>query len=440
MPQSKARSETDRLQELAQRHLWMPYSPAVCEPVPVLTRAEGVRVKDSEGNWYLDGIGSLEACAIGHGVSEMARTMARQAETLEFLDVFRYTSEPAVELATELARLTPGSLSRVQFCAGGSEAVETAMKIARQYQRLRGEGGRFKVVSRRGAYHGCTYGAMAIDGNYWSTQTALYEPLPPFGRFVEDPRSGEQLEAMIVNEGAETVAAVIVDPAGTAMGVQFPPDHYLPEVRAICDRHGVLLIVDEVLTGFGHTGRMFCVEHFGIVPDIMTLSKALSSGYLPIGATVVREEVASLFSGSPEGILYHGQTFGGHPIACAVALENLRILERDQLVARAASVGEYFGAQLETKVSRLPFCAEVRGKALLRGIEIQRAPGKPFPDRGEIGRQLRLKARDLGLITLTLHPGDTLFLAPPLIISESELDEMVAILARTIEEVGQANQ
>ncbi len=441
------------LKTMAQRHLWMPYQPP--EPFasdggpPIIVRGEGVWLFDSAGKRYLDGVGALEACVIGHARRELAEVAYQQLLQLEFLDVFRYASPPAVALAARLAELTPGSLSRVHFTPGGSEAVEAAIKIARQYHVLRGEPGRFKVITREGAYHGCTFGAMAVDGRYFGTQVQLYEPLPPFGRIAPAPyhyrcphcahepactlTCVDDLERLIQTEGPETISAVLMDPCGTASAVSVPPPDYLPRVRALCDRYGILLIIDEVITGFGRTGRLFACEHWGIEPDLLTLSKGLSSGYMPIGAVVVREEITRVFSGHPNGVLSHGQTFGGHPVACAVALANIDLIIREDLPAQAAEKGRYLLDSLRHLCRHACF-GEARGLGLLCGLEfVHDKATRRLPDNPKVaGYRLRTICRDLGLITLTLHPGNVLFLAPPLTINRQEIDELITILDRAL--------
>jgi adenosylmethionine-8-amino-7-oxononanoate aminotransferase len=444
---------TQDLKTKALRHLWMAYQPP--EPFaaeggpPVLVAAEGTWMLDSDGNRYLDGVSALEACVAGHIRPELADAALRQMQQLEFLDVFRYASPPAVELAARLAEITPGTLSRVHFTPGGSEAVETAIKVAMQYHRLGGRPERYKVITREGAYHGCTFGAMAVDGNYFGTRTHLYDPLPGFGRIAPAPyRYGcphcsdqpgcslacaDDLEQAILAEGPETVAALIIDPCSTASAVSIPPSGYMPRVREICERYGLLLIVDEIITGFGRTGKMFASQHWDLEPDIMTLSKGLSSGYVPIGAAVVKEEIAQVFMESPEGALSHGQTYGGHPVACAVALANIELIEREDLPGQAADKGSYLLRGLETLRHHKTF-GDARGLGLLCGLEFVHDQGsRSLPDDPRAaGYHMRSICRDLGLITLTLHPGNVLFLAPPLTISHAEIDQMVAILDRAL--------
>jgi len=444
---------TQGLKIKAHRHLWMAYQPpapfADQGGPPIIVAAEGTWMVDSQGKRYLDGVSALEACVAGHIRPELAEAAYRQMQQLEFLDVFRYASPPAIELAARLAEITPGTLSRVHFTPGGSEAVETAIKVAKQYHHLRGQAARWKVITREGAYHGCTYGAMAVDGNYFGTRVHLYDPLPSFGRVAPAPyhyrcphcsgqpqcnlACADDLEQLILAEGPDSVAAVIMDPCATASAVSIPPPDYMPRVRQICNLYGVILIVDEIITGFGRTGRMFASQHWNLEADIMTLSKGLSSGYMPIGACVVREEVAQVFMDTPDGVLSHGQTYGGHPVACAVALANIDLIEREDLPGHAAEKGAYLLERLRSLSFHAAY-GEVRGLGLLCGLELvhDQASRRPPDDPRLAGYRMRSICRDLGLITLTLHPGNVLFLAPPLTISYDEIDQMVGILDRAL--------
>jgi adenosylmethionine-8-amino-7-oxononanoate aminotransferase len=403
---------------------------------------------DSEGNRYLDGVGALEACVAGHCRQSLADVAYAQMNTLEFLDVFRYTSPPAVNLAAKLAAITPGDLSRVHYTPGGSEAVETAIKVVKQYQRLIGEPSRFKIITREGAYHGCTFGAMSVDGNYFGTRPHYYEPLPsirlvakaPF-RYRREAGNGfernyahdalDDMEQLILTERPETIAGLIFDPLALATGVYPPPPGYMRGLRDLLDKYGILFILDEVITGFGRTGKMFAAEHWGIVPDVMTVSKGISSGYMPIGAAIVRETIADAFKGRPDGVLSHGQTYGGHPVACAVALANIDLIRNEGLVERTAEAGDYFEKRLRSLEGQSAFI-EVRGMGLVRGIEFAVSPGSDSEEIRTAGYHMRTICRDLGLITLTLHPGNVLFLAPPLVVSHDEIDQMVGIVDRAL--------
>jgi adenosylmethionine-8-amino-7-oxononanoate aminotransferase len=445
--------DTELLKKRARDHLWMAYQP----PVPfenvggprVMVEADGCWMTDSEGNRYLDGVGALEACVAGHRRKSLADAAYEQMNTLEFLDVFRYTSPPAVNLAAKLADISPGDLSRVHYTPGGSEAVETAIKVVKQYHRLTGESNRFKIITREGAYHGCTFGAMSVDGNYFGTRPHYYEPIPsirliakaPY-RYDRGPIDGLErdyteealydLEELILAERPETIAGLIFDPLALATGVYPPPPQYMRGLRELLNKYGILLILDEVITGFARTGKMFASEHWGIVPDVMTVSKGISSGYIPIGAAIVREQIADAFKGRSDGVLSHGQTYGGHPVACAVALANIELIEEEGLVERTAEMGNYFGEQLQILQHYQAF-KEVRGLGLVRGIEfVTKSDGELIENTQQAGYHMRTICRDLGLITLTLHPGNVMFLAPPLVISREEIDQMVDIVGQAL--------
>lgn len=421
--------DTALLKQQARDHLWMAYQP----PVPfesiggpaVMVEASGCTMVDSDGKRYLDGIGALEACVAGHCRQELADVAYAQMQKLEFLDVFRYTSPPAAQLAAKLAALAPGDLNRVHYTPGGSEAVETAIKLVKQYQRLIGQTDRYKIITRQSAYHGCTYGAMSVDGHYFGTRTHYYEPLAPF-RLISALDDIEELEELIVTERPETIAGLILDPCGVASGVRPPSAQFMRQLRGLCDKYGILLIMDEIIAGFGRTGKMFASEHAGIQGDVMTVSKGLSSGYMPIGAAIVSERVTQAFMGRPDGVFSHGQTYGGHPVACAVALANIELIERERLVERAAEMGAYLQAGLRNLKSH-PSFRDVRGLGLVCGLEFT-ADGDPQ----QAGYGLRTHCRDLGLITLTVHPGNVIFFSPPPVISHAEVDQLVSIVDRAL--------
>jgi adenosylmethionine-8-amino-7-oxononanoate aminotransferase len=446
--------DTAALRGMALDHLWMPFQPArpyANEGGPlIMVSAEGCWMTDSDGRRFLDGVSALEAAVAGHRRADLARVAYDQMIELEFLDVFRYASPPAVRLAARLAEITPGDLSRVHFTPGGSEAVETAIKIAKQYQRLTGHGGRYKLITRAGAYHGCTFGAMAVDGDYFGTENELYGPLLPItvvapapdalrcprcqeaGRRACNQACLEDVERIIETEGPETIAAFVLDPCSTASAVAVPPDGYLPALREMCRKHGILFVLDEIITGFGRTGRLFAAEHWGLEPDIMTVSKGLSSGYMPIGAAIASERIAAVFEGE-EGRLSHGQTYGAHPVACAVALANIDLIERENLAGRAAERGKELLAGLRSLTTHRSY-VDARGLWLLCGLEFATASAaeSPAADPRGAGYLLRTICRDLGLITLTLHPGNVLFLAPPLTISAEEVDLLTGIVDRAL--------
>jgi adenosylmethionine-8-amino-7-oxononanoate aminotransferase len=435
------------VKQRARQHLWMPYTQVndlVADDGPrVIARAEGSYLYDLEGRRYLDGVSALEAMVAGHGRQELVEAALRQYQQVAFIDLFRYATLSQIDLATKLAEITPGSLSMVHFTPGGAEAVEVAIKIARQYHYLRGDHQRYKVVTRHGAYHGATFGAMQVDGNYHATRNFIFQH-ETFGRIAPAPRPGcgadhaAEIEALLLRENPDSFSAVHVDPMNTAIRVAIPNDEFLPALREICDRYGVLLIADEIITGFGRTGKLFACDHTGVVPDLMTLSKGLSSGYIPIGAAIAKAEIAEAFIGGPEETFRHGHTYSGHPVACAVALENIGLIERDHLTAQAAQSGQYLLERLNA-LEHHPAFGGARGKGMLLGLELvlDKATGRTTTPPGKIGLSFRLACRDLGLILLPIHPGNVMLIAPPLNMPRSEMDELADIVDRALTQIEQ---
>ena len=407
----------------------------------IMTHGKGVLTWDAEGRQYLDGTSALEALILGHADEEIVEAIAEQARTMSFVDVFRFVTPPQVELAAELTAASPG-MAMAHFTPGGAEADEVAIKMARQFHALRGEPYRMKVITRQGAFHGVTAGAMALDGQYFASRNVVYDGGMSWGRTVpagacvrcDFGKASRHLacvhaiEATIKAEGPETVAAVVVDPCATAIGVSVPPVGYLRDLRAVCDRYGVLLVVDEIITGMGRTGRLFATEWDGIQPDFITLSKALSSGYVPIGATLIAPRVRDAFL-EHDGVFLHGHTYAGHPIAAAAALTVLRRVIRERLWERSAELGDRLLEGLRS-LSHHRFYWDVRGKGLLAGLEIvlDGETGEDFPDPLAAGNALRIAALERGLTTLLLHPGNVLFVAPAVVSSEAQVDTMVSII------------
>jgi adenosylmethionine-8-amino-7-oxononanoate aminotransferase len=441
----KARPKTGA--NLSPGSVWPPFSPPTndLDPdgLPILTSGEGVWLTGKDGKRYLDGVGALEAMAVGHGRTRLVEVAARQMQELAFLDVFRYSSEPALELADKLIDLTPPGMKKVHFTPGGSEAVETALKLALQYHWVRGDRNRRHVVTRFGAYHGVTFGAMNCDGRYYATRNDIYLGDQRFGVVAEGPATGPgwgqgaryaagapEFAATIARVGAENVAAVIVDACATASGVAAAPPEDLIALRRICDEQGILLIVDEIITGFGRTGKMFAHQLSGVTADFLTFSKALSSGYMPIGATVVRDRVVDAIAASEktDRVFAHGHTYGGHPVACAVALENIKILEEENLPVRGNEMGDRLRDGLRT-LSHHDAFVDARGVGMLTGLELMgsEAVAGKFGSAVAACGWLRRELRDLGLVTLTVHPGTVFLLAPPLIVEPHEIDRIVEI-------------
>lgn len=410
----------------------------------MITRGEGIYVFDSEGRRYVDGTSGQAVVQIGHGRTEMADAIAEQACTLAFSPMaFGFSHPLAGQLGERLAEITPGDLSLTWFACTGSEAVETAVKLARQAQMRRGEGSRKKIIARRGSYHGGSYAAVSATATARLRNAAA--PLVPGFRHIAQPyprtcafcsggdctlACADDLERIIEFEGPETVAAFLTEPIASPETIKVPPSGYWERVSEICRRHGVLLIADEVFVGFGRSGRMFASEHFGIEPDIMTMSKGLSSGYVPISATTATREIADLFD-SPAHAFQHAGTYSGHPVGCAAALKNLEIIQREGLVDNAARQGERFRAGLAPLLD-LPFVRSLNILGLLVAIELEDAAGIGSP--AQYGPRIRERAYENGLICR--FTPNSIFLYPPLVVSSEQIDEIVAILLAAFDGVG----
>jgi adenosylmethionine-8-amino-7-oxononanoate aminotransferase len=385
---------------------------------------------------------------IGHGRSEVAEAVFAQMRELEFVPVFFGMSHPPViQLAETLAALGERKRPRVYFTTTGSEAVETAIKLARYYWRLLGRPGKYKILFRTHAYHGVTLGALSANGI--PAYRDPYGPLAP--GFVQLPAPycyrcelgltypgcniacAAALEETIRQEGPETVAACIAEPVQGTGGVLVPPPEYFPMVSRICREHGVLFIADEIITGFGRTGRMFAVDHWGVDPDLMTIAKGVTSGYLPLGAACLTEAVYAPFEAADVTLL-HGFTYNGHPAACVAALKNLEILVQERLVENAAAMGAYLRERLSQLAER-PYVGEVRSLGLLAAVELvaDKASRHPFESSQKIGERVRDAARGHGLLCRAI--GDSIALAPPLIISRGEVDQVVSALDRALRAV-----
>jgi adenosylmethionine-8-amino-7-oxononanoate aminotransferase len=365
---------------------------------------------------------------------------------MAYFTPMHYTSPPAEALAGEVAGLAPGELNRVIFVCDGSEAVETAMKLARQHHVDTGQGGRYKVVSRRGAYHGVAASGLRALGTVLPMRR-LMEPLPPGGVFIESPycyrcpihqeypacdlACARDLERAIEFEGPDQVSAFIGEPIQQGFGALSPPDGYWDVIRDICDRYGVLLIVDEVICGFGRTGRWFGIEHFGVQPDLMTMAKGISSGYVPLGAVAATDKAVD-----PIPEFQHLHTYGNHPVSCAAGLKNIEIMRRDGLIDRAARMGEYFLDALRS-LEELPLVGQVRGRGLWLGIDLTAGPRTKAPLPVERIANIVGRAKDKGLVIKMMGPA--LELAPPLIIEKEQIDAGIeTIRACLIEEARDA--
>ncbi|MEA2251728.1 MAG: hypothetical protein QOG70_1970 [Solirubrobacteraceae bacterium] len=451
MATTEAASRT-RLQELAQRHLWLHFSRMGAygaeHDIPIIVRGDGCYVWDEQGNRYLDGLSALFCVNIGHGRHEVAQAGADQARELGFFTNWSYAHPPAIELAARIASLAPGDLNRVFFTSGGSEAVEAALKLVRQYHRLRGNPSKTKVIAREVAYHGATLGALTATGI--TSLRAPFEPFTPGGCHVPNtnlyrlpPGYGvenlaDSVAQRIEFEGPETVGAVIMEPVQNGGGCFTPPDGYFQRVREICDANDVLLISDEVICSWGRLGEYFGAERYGYQPDIITTAKGLTSAYAPMGAVIASDEVFEPFADGAAAFL-HGITFGGHPIASAVAMANIDVFEREGLLDHVRENEPHFRAMLES-LRDIEIVGDVRGAGYFHAIELvkDRDTRESFTDeecetllRGYLSPEMYRR----GLICRADDRGDpVLQLSPPLIAGPEQFEEIEAVLRPVLEE------
>ena len=445
------------LQAEAKRNLWLHFtrmSAYADAEVPVIVRGSGQYVYDQHGKRYLDGLSGLFVSQIGHGNREVAEAAARQASELAYFPLWSYAHPRAVELATRLADLAPGDLNRVFFTTSGSEAVESAWKLAKQYFKQTGQPGRYKVISREIAYHGTSMGALAVTGlasikypfepmtpggvrvpntNFYRAPEFVAADLAAFGRWAAD-----EIERAIEREGPESVAAVYLEPVQNSGGCFPPPPGYFERVREICDRHGVLLVSDEVICAFGRLGYYFGSDRYGYQPDIITFAKGVTSGYAPLGGMIASDALMEPFSEGTATFL-HGVTFAGHPVSCAVALANLDVFEKEDLLGNVRANEAAFRATLE-RLYDLPIVGDVRGAGYFYGIELvkDKATRETFNDdeserllRGFLSHALF----DAGLVCRTDDRGDPVVqLAPPLTCTQQHFDEMEQILRGVLTE------
>jgi len=447
------------LQQKAKDHLWMHFTrQSVLEEhgAPIIVKGDGHHIWDSHGKRYFDALSGLFVVNAGHGRRRLAEVAAKQAEELAFFPLWSYAHPSAIELADRLADHAPGDLNRVFFTTGGGEAVETAFKLAKYYWKLQGRGTKHKVISRYVAYHGTPQGALAITGI--PAMKEMFEPVTPGGFRVPNTNfyrademgfpggteeefglwAANRIEEMIQFEGPETIAAVFLEPVQNSGGCFPPPKGYFQRVREICDRYDVLLVADEVITGFGRVGDMFASTSYDIRPDMITCAKGMTSGYSPIGACIVSDRLYEPFRHGTTAF-YHGYTFGGHPVSSAVALENLDIFEEEGLVENVKRNSPLFRAALE-RLTDLPIVGDVRGDGYFFGIELvkDKATKQTFDDdeserllRGFLSKALF----DAGLYCRADDRGDPVVqLAPPLTIGPAEFDEIEGILRSVLTE------
>ena len=431
------------------RHLWTHKTqdhPFLSDQELVIDRGEGVWIWTEQGKKLLDGFAGLAVVNVGHGRREIAEAIAEQTVRLAYYPTTRqFSNRPAAELAEKIASIPPGDLRYTMFAVSGSEANERSMQIARQYWLAAGKSRKHKVISLQGGYHGATMGTFAVCGLPHLAQA--YQPLevPGFVKVApphpfRDLQGGSEadliarrigeLRAAIEREGPDTVSAVIMEPVLSSGGFIMPPIGWLRAVRALCDELDVLLIADEVITGFGRTGRWFACEHDQVTPDLMSVAKGITSGYIPLSASIARARLADAFSDTTTQENVHPNTYAAHPVACAAALANLKIMEQDRLVENAAKMGERLLTGLRAAVGKSPIVGEVRGRGLMVCVDFVQPDGSGKPLDGKQVAELDRLAWDRGAIIYAR--GTVLRLAPPLCITAAEVDELVAMAADSV--------
>jgi adenosylmethionine-8-amino-7-oxononanoate aminotransferase len=454
---SETASSAAELQQKARDHLWLHFTRMAgyqSTEVPIIVRGDGCYLEDSNGKRYLDALAGLFAVNIGYGFGEeVGEAAAAQLRELPFYTNWSYAHPRAIELAAEVASLAPGDLNRVFFVSGGSEAIESAWKLARQYHAARGER-RWKAVARRLAYHGTTMGALSINGI--ADLKTPFEPLVPgtihvrnTNRYHRPPEETEaeftaflldDLECAIEQEGPETVAMVIFEPVQNAGGAFTPPEGYFAGVREICDRYGILLCADEVITAFGRLGHWFASERYGIGPDLVTSAKGLSSAYASIGAVIATNTVMEPFLQGTQSFT-HGVTFGGHPVQCAIALKNIEIMKRERIPEHVRENEDAFRKTL-AQLLELPIVGDLRGAGYFYALELvkdkeTRAGFSDEESESLLRGFLSAKLFERGLICRADDRGDPVVqISPPLVAGQAEFDEMVGILGDVLAEAG----
>ena len=423
---------------------WMPFTAnrQFKKSPRLFTQAKGMYFTTDDGRQVLDGIAGLWCVNAGHGRTKITEAIQRQAAEMDFCPPFQMAHPKAFALAEQVAQIAPAGLNRVFFTNSGSESVETALKMAIAYHRVRGEGQRTRLIGRERGYHGVNFGGISVGGivanrkmfgtmlggvdhirhTHDAARNAFSVGQPAHGaEFADD------LEKVIALHDASTIAAVIVEPVAGSTGVLIPPQGYLQRLREICDRHGILLIFDEVITGFGRTGAPFAAQTFGVTPDLMTLAKGLTNGAVPMGAVLARQAIHDTFMTGPEHLIefFHGYTYSAHPLACAAGLATLETYADEGLLTRASEMSGYFAEALHS-LKGLPNVIDIRNIGLVGGVELAPIPGSPTKRAFDVF----LDCYDKGALVRTT--GDIIALSPPLIIDRSQIDQLVETLAGAI--------
>ncbi|CAM5797048.1 Omega amino acid--pyruvate aminotransferase OS=Rhizobacter sp. Root404 OX=1736528 GN=ASC76_18500 PE=3 SV=1 [Rhizobacter fulvus] len=425
---------------------WMPFTAnRQFKAAPrLLAKAKGMHYWTPEGRQILDGIAGLWCVNAGHARPKIVEAIAAQAAEMDFAPPFNMAHPKAFELAERLVQLTPAGLNKVFFANSGSEAVETALKMAIGYHRARGDGARTRLIGRERGYHGVNFGGITVGGIVGNRKS--FGPLLPGAdhlRHTHDlsknaysrgvPEHGaelaDDLERLVALHDASTIAAVIVEPVAGSTGVLLPPKGYLQRLREICDKHGILLIFDEVITGFGRLGSPFAAHHFDVTPDLMTVAKGITNGCVPMGAVFAKQAIHDAFMTGPEHLIEfpHGYTYSSHPLACAAALGTLDTYAEDGLLTRAATMAPVFENALHS-LRGVPHVIDVRNIGLVGGIELQPIAGQP----GKRAFDAFLECWERGVLIRTT--GDTIALSPPLIVENSHIDQMVSTIADVLKQ------
>ncbi len=427
---------------------WMPFTAnRQFKKAPrLLSKASGMHFWTPEGREVLDGIAGLWCVNAGHARPKIVEAIRAQALELDFAPPFNMAHPKAFELAERLVQLTPAGLNKVFYTNSGSESVETALKMAIAYHRARGEGSRTRLIGRERGYHGVNFGGISVGGMvanrkmFGSMLTGVdhirHTHDPARNAFsIGQPQHGaepaDDLERLVALHDASTIAAVIVEPVAGSTGVLLPPKGYLERLRAICDKHGILLIFDEVITGFGRTGAPFAAQRFGVTPDLMTVAKGLTNGCVPMGAVFAKQHIHDVFMNGPEHLIefFHGYTYSGHPLACAAALGTLDTYAEEGLLTRASEMEAYFADALHS-LKGLPHVIDIRNIGLVGGIELAPIDGSP----GKRAFDIFLECWERGVLIRTT--GDTVALSPPLIIAKTHVDQIVGTLADALKRAG----
>jgi beta-alanine--pyruvate transaminase len=436
-PESFTRSELEAY--------WMPFTAnrQFKSKPRILAKASGMHYWTQDGRQILDAVAGLWCVNAGHGRKEIAQAVATQLETMDYAPPFQMGHPPAFELANAIVKIAPAGLDHVFFTNSGSESVDTALKIALAYQRVRGEATRTKLIGRERGYHGVGFGGISVGGispnrKMWSATLIpgvdhlshthdLARNAFSRGEPTHGANLAEELERLVTLHDASTIAAVIIEPIAGSTGVLISPQGYLKRIREICDRHGIVLIFDEVITGFGRTGSAFAAQEFGVKPDIITAAKGLTNGCVPMGAVLVKKAIYEAFMQGPEGAieLFHGYTYSAHPAACAAGLATLAIYEREGLLTRAKTLARYWEDAAHS-LKGLPHVVDIRNYGLILGLELESIPGKV----GARAFEVYSKCFERGL--LTRQTGDILALSPPLIIERPQIDQIFTTLAEVL--------